>query len=308
MKLSLSKKLLILSFIAFLNPLFADTKHTIVKGDTLYSISKKYGVSLADLRKANNLTDSDVIKIGQTLTIPSKDSGKADSSNAPANTDTRKVETYTVVKGDTLYGIAKRNNIAIADLLALNNMTSSSIIKVGQKIKIYSGTPSVSNTTTTTTTKTDTKSDSKTNTSTTTTTTTTTTTVPDTRNYGTSVVADSSVIWPVKNPTVTYLKGKVTGVQLSAKKDETVSCIREGTVVYIGVYRGYGQFIFVQSKTGVIYAYAGLGKILVKKGDYVVSGTDLGTAGVDSITGKSQITFMVFQNGQPIDPKKAPRN
>lgn len=284
MKLSLSKKLLILSFIAFLNPLFADTKHTIVKGDTLYSISKKYGVSLADLRKANNLTDSDVIKIGQTLTIPSKDSGKVDSSNAPANTDTRKVETYTVVKGDTLYGIAKRNNIAIADLLALNNMTSSSIIKVGQKIKIYSGTPSVSNTTTTTT------------------------TVPDTRNYGTSVVADSSVIWPVKNPTVTYLKGKVTGVQLSAKKDETVSCIREGTVVYIGVYRGYGQFIFVQSKTGVIYAYAGLGKILVKKGDYVVSGTDLGTAGVDSITGKSQITFMVFQNGQPIDPKKAPRN
>ena len=78
--------------------------------------------------------------------------------------------------------------------------------------------------------------------------------------------------------------------------------------MYVGVYRGFGQVLFVQSKTGLIYAYTGLSSIDVKKGDYVVSGDKLGTAGVDSISNKSQITFMVFQNGQPIDPAKAPRN
>ena len=64
----------------------------------------------------------------------------------------------------------------------------------------------------------------------------------------------------------------------------------------------------MQTKTGLIYAYTGLGSVKVKKGDYAVSGAELGTAGIDSITGKPQITFMVFQNGQPIDPAKAPRS
>ena len=49
-------------------------------------------------------------------------------------------------------------------------------------------------------------------------------------------------------------------------------------------------------------------QIKVRKGQYAVFGAELGTAGLDSISQKYQITFMVFQNGQPIDPAKAPRN
>ena len=78
--------------------------------------------------------------------------------------------------------------------------------------------------------------------------------------------------------------------------------------MYVGVYRGFGQVVFVQSKTGLIYAYTGLGGVKVRKGEYAVAGAELGTAGLDSISQKSQITFMVFQNGQPIDPAKAPRS
>ena len=48
--------------------------------------------------------------------------------------------------------------------------------------------------------------------------------------------------------------------------------------------------------------------VKVKKGDYVTFGKELATAGVDPRTKKPQITFMVFQNGQPLDPAKAPRN
>lgn len=294
MKLSVKHTILIISVLLFPLFCFADSKYKVNKGDTLYSISKKYQITVAELRAANNLSENDVIKVGQVLIIPTANLNDAVSlnSNTTKTTTTKRTKEYVVKKGDTLYGIAKANGISVGELMSLNNFDNNTVIKVGQKLKIY-----------------DTTSESKATTSTQTSTTTVVQgNAPDTRTYGTTVNADSSTVWPVKNPKVTTIKGKVTGVQLSAQKNESVTCIREGSVMYVGVYRGYGQILFVQSKTGIIYAYAGLGSINVKKGDYAMYGSSLGTAGIDPISGKSQITFMVFQNGQPIDPAKAPRS
>lgn len=303
------KLLIIFAFFSFaLCAIFADTTYKVEKGDTLYSISRKYQITVAELRAANNLSENDVIKVGQKLKIPSADisaaaalatDNKATTTSSATLSATTKTKEYTVVKGDTMYSIAKKNGMTLAEFMAMNGLDNSSVIKVGQKLKIAAGSTSSSTTTKTTTTTTTTN---------TTTTTTTNTTAPDTRTYGTTVTADKNTIWPVKNPTVTQVKGKVGGVQLSAQVNEPVVCIREGTVMYVGVYRGFGQVLFVQSKTGVIYTYTGLGSVNVKKGDYVVFNQQLGTAGTDPISKKSCINFMVFQNGQPIDPAKAPRN
>ena len=281
---------------------FADTTYVVQKGDTLYSLSKKFQLTVGELRAANNLSESDVIKVGQKITIPEADIGTAaalSSTNSKSISKSTKTKVYTVQKGDTLYSLARKNNISVADLMVLNNFDSSKVIKIGEKIKIpdlavASEKTPVTNTSNNSTSANSNKSVSE--------------KIPDTRNYGNTITADSNTIWPVKNPKVTQIKGKVSGVQLSATKNESVNCIHEGTVMYVGVYRGFGQVVFVQSKTGLIYAYTGLGSVDVNKGDYLVSNTKIGTAGLDSITGNSQITFMVFQNGQPIDPSKAPRN
>ena len=281
---------------------FADTTYVVQKGDTLYSLSKKFQLTVGELRAANNLSESDVIKVGQKITIPEADIGTAaalSSTNSKSISNSTKTKVYTVQKGDTLYSLARKNNISVADLMVLNNFDSSKVIKIGEKIKIpdlavASAKTTVNNASNNTTSANSNKTVSE--------------KIPDTRNYGNTITADSNTIWPVKNPKVTQIKGKVSGVQLSATKNESVNCIHEGTVMYVGVYRGFGQVVFVQSKTGLIYAYTGLGSVDVNKGDYLVSNTKIGTAGLDSITGKSQITFMVFQNGQPIDPSKAPRN
>ena len=311
---------LISIFLIMMSALYADITYKVEKGDTLYSISRKYQITVAELRAANNLSENDVIKVGQKLKIPSADisnaaalatDNKATTSKTGATlSEAKSTKDYTVVKGDTMYSISKKNGMTLAEFMALNNLDNSSVIKVGQKLKIYtSGT-----TTSTTKTTTDNKSSATDNKSGVPEalegqkTTTTTTTTPDTRTYGTTVTADKNTVWPVKNPTVTQVKGKVGGVQLSAQVNEPVVCIREGTVMYVGVYRGFGQVLFVQSKTGVIYTYTGLGSVNVKKGDYVVYNQQLGTAGIDPISNKPGITFMVFQNGQPIDPAKAPRN
>ena len=294
---------LISIFLIMMSALYADITYKVEKGDTLYSISRKYQITVAELRTANNLSENDVIKAGQKLIIPDADIGTAaalSSTKAAGNASpSGKIVEYVVKKGDTLYGIARKNSMAVADLMALNNLDSSAVIKVGQTLKVAQGT---SNTNSKTTNKpvepakpgeTVIKVNEP---------------APDTSTYGTTVNADSNTKWPVSSPKITQVKGKISGVQLSAKTNEPVVCIHEGTVMYVGVYRGFGQVVFVQSKTGLIYAYTGLGSVKVRKGEYAISGAELGTAGLDSLSQKYQITFMVFQNGQPVDPAKAPRN
>ena len=302
MKYLTKKSLTFISIFLFLSfCIFADTSYKVNKGDTLYSISRKYQITVAELRAANNLSENDVLKAGQKLIIPEADISTAvalsgnnnNKSDSPVNTsNTTEIE---VKKGDTLYSLSKKYGLTVADLLAINNLDSSSVIKVGQKLKVR--TTSLSNASQNKSKAVNVNNDIK-----------VVEKAPDTRTYGATVTADTNTKWPVSNPKITQVKGKISGVQLSAKENEKVLCIHEGTVMYVGTYRGFGQVIFVQSKTGLIYAYTGLGSVKIKKGEYVVAAAELGSAGIDPISGKSQITFMVFQNGQPIDPGKAPRS
>ena len=302
MKYLTKKSLTFISIFLFLSfCIFADTSYKVNKGDTLYSISRKYQITVAELRAANNLSENDVLKAGQKLIIPEADISTAvalsgnnnNKSDSPVNTsNTTEIE---VKKGDTLYSLSKKYGLTVADLLAINNLDSSSVIKVGQKLKVRN--TSLSNASQNKSKAANVNNEIK-----------VVEKAPDTRTYGATVTADTNTKWPVSNPKITQVKGKISGVQLSAKENEKILCIHEGTVMYVGTYRGFGQVVFVQSKTGLIYAYTGLGSVKVKKGEYVVAAAELGSAGIDPISGKSQITFMVFQNGQPIDPGKAPRS
>ena len=282
--------------------LFADQIYKVQKGDTLYSISRKFQITVAELRAANNLSEKDVLKADQKITIPTADISKAASlSGQPVpQENTVNVVNYIVQKGDTFYSLAKKNNMTVAELYSLNGLDSNAVLKVGQKIKIKGKSAQPKPDSAKVTDKKQELSPSKPAE-------TVPEVTPDTRQYGVTTNADSSTSWPVKSPKITYTKGKVSGVQLSCSSSESVTAVREGTVMYVGVYRGFGQVLFVQSKTGLIYAYTGLGSVSVKKGDYITFGSSVGTAGEDPIKGTPQITFMVFQNGTAIDPAKAPR-
>lgn len=262
----------------FIFYVFADTTHIVAKGDTLYGIAKKYQISVSDLKNANKLSDKDVIKVGQKLTIPisSGSSGISQEKNSTL-TNNLKTEIYTVKKGDTFYGIAKKYDINVSELYFLNSMSQNDVLKVGQKIKVPVSQDSI----------------------------------PDIKDLDPKIYTEkntaSGLLWPIKNPVVTYVKGKVSGVQLGCSSKETVTNIHAGTVMFTGSYRGFGEVVFVQSKTGLVYVYTGLNSVKVKKGNYVVFGDELGKTGIDSITKKNGIMLMVIQNGEYIDPAKAPR-
>jgi LysM repeat protein len=123
--------------------------HTIRKGDNLYNLAKRYGVTVEDIRNLNNLT-SNRLDIGQTLKIrsgepvadtnikPSPPPPPAKNSKPAKSEQQSGSDSYTVKKGDILGDIAKRYGMTVTELKKLNNLTGNRI-DVGQKLKIKSG-------------------------------------------------------------------------------------------------------------------------------------------------------------------------
>ena len=95
--------------------------YTVKSGDSLWSISRKFGVTVNELKKVNNLS-SNLLSIGQNLIIPGK------KNNTSSNE-------YVVKKGDTLYGIANKYNVSVDNLKSYNNLSTDSL-SIGQIIKI----------------------------------------------------------------------------------------------------------------------------------------------------------------------------
>ena len=103
-----------------------DNYYVVQKGDSLWSISSKLGVSVSDIKKINNLSSNN-LSIGQVLIIPSKKSDD-EESNADENI-------YVVKKGDSLWLIAKNHNTSVDEIKRLNNL-SSNTLSIGQRLKI----------------------------------------------------------------------------------------------------------------------------------------------------------------------------
>ncbi|WP_409327968.1 LysM peptidoglycan-binding domain-containing protein [Staphylococcus pseudoxylosus] len=91
--------------------------YKVAKGDTLYSISRRSGVAIDDIKKWNNLSNN-TLSVGQTLNL-----------KAPSNSDTITGDTHKVVAGDTLYNISKRSNVSVENIKKWNNLKNDSISK-----------------------------------------------------------------------------------------------------------------------------------------------------------------------------------
>ena len=99
--------------------------HDVVKGETLYSLARRYGVTVDDIIAANAVL-TDGLKAGQRIKIPVK---PADEKEQP------KSHVHKVVRGETLYSLAKQNNITVEELREANPHVKKGL-KAGQLIEI----------------------------------------------------------------------------------------------------------------------------------------------------------------------------
>ncbi len=115
------------------------SKYKIRKGDSLASIADRNGVSVAQLRKWNDIGRGSKIHRGQTLKIYKGGAAPAEvASNDRPSKSVRSpsAKTYVVKKGDTLGGIASKNGMTAQDLMALNGIKNAKALKFGQKLKV----------------------------------------------------------------------------------------------------------------------------------------------------------------------------
>lgn len=109
-----------------------DAEYTVKAGDTLSQIAKDQNQTVADLATTNNITNRNLILVGQKL--------KLKAATPAANT-------YTVKAGDTLSKIAAANNTTVATLVAANKLANANFILVGQVLQLTA--PAASSATTT---------------------------------------------------------------------------------------------------------------------------------------------------------------
>ncbi len=249
--------------------------HTLQKGETLYSLSRQYNVTVQDLIELNGIETPENLSEGYRLII-SINSSQENSQNSIEKSDFSAKAHYTVQKGDTFYRIARAHNMTVNELMRLNDFSGSRILKPGDVLVVKPGST-------------------------------------DTVQTGSEevissqvIVSSSDIVWPVDGVKKT-LTGKLRGVTIEAAESSLVQAVASGKVVWTGPYRGFGQVVLIDVN-GYIYLYGGNDDIFVNVGEYVPAGARIGRLGNSGLASRTvEMYFSVFKDGVPVSVISAPR-
>jgi len=108
--------------------------HRVRSGESLWSISRRHGMSVGELARMNGISTKATLHPGQRLAVSGSSGGTSDSGGeSPA---ARKMH-YTVRNGDTLSAIARRFEVTVQQLQGWNNMGRSTSLRAGQRLTIH---------------------------------------------------------------------------------------------------------------------------------------------------------------------------
>ncbi|MBP3545631.1 MAG: M23 family metallopeptidase [Alphaproteobacteria bacterium] len=253
------------------------------RGDTLYSISKRYDYQLRDLIDTNNLKPPYTLKVGQVLIAPATNH-------------------HTVKKGDTLYSISRQYGVDVKTIADNNGLDYPYTLVIGQKLAVRGKSnaisasnhnqprPSVS-------TRRNTASTKK-----------TTTRQSYSKPTKISKYRKTKFLWPVKGTIVSKYgaigKGRANdGINIKAPRGTSVKAADKGMVAYSGnELKGFGNLILIRHDDGWITAYAHNEKLLVKKGQRVERGEKIATVGSTGGTNTPQLHFEIRAGKNPVNP------
>ena len=312
----------------------SDDTIIVSKGDTLYSLARKNGMTVSELAQINNLKEPYTLSIGQKLTtrsgtikqeIPNvvstekaqeiKTEKIADKQIAKS-VETKRVglQEITVQKGDTLYSLSRKYEIPVNDLAVMNKLSSPFTLSIGQKIKVpklndvktvsVSEIKSESSKTAATKIAPAQKSDNS-------------TTVASKEKISSDpqkklpkIVArsGSKFSWPVRGKILSAYGSKNNGlfndgINISAPMGTAVKAAENGVVAYAGnEVKGMGNLIIIQHSDGWMTIYAHLDSMAVKRGTRVSVGTQIGRVGKTGKVDEPQLHFEIRKGTKAYNP------
>lgn len=243
------------------------------RGDTLYSLARRYDVSVKELAEANNLKPPYALKVGQMLRLSS-------------------VRYHTVQKGDTLSSIARKYNLNVRELGKNNGLEPPYSLRIGQKIALNgsAGRAATAVKSKQTAAVQNRKSGSS---------------APSAQVKKRTTKFE----WPVKGKIISNFgvtgKGrKNDGINISAPRGTAVKAADRGSIAYAGNgLKGFGNLILIKHPDGWITAYAHNEKILVKKGQQVRKGEKIATVGSSGGVNSPQLHFEVRAGKKAVNPR-----
>lgn len=280
--------------------------HIVKEGETLYRISKTYGVPLEDIMRFNQLSSYTIMPGDKIWLKPPPQAGIAQAPQPqvqvpakkepqPQAPSTREIpsqkpmpqpsssqkqsampEYHIVQKGETLYRIAKKYNMSVYELKRYNNLTDNNIYP-GQKLFL---TQQIAKETSKYTQPLSTPSNA--------------------RKYG--------LIWPC-NGTITAEFGTNNGnthkgIDIACPIGTPIKAVMDGEVAYTGWQRGYGNVIILKHDHSLMTVYAHNNENLVIKGDKVQKGEKIATVGNTGNSTGPHLHFEVRLEGRAMNPRE----
>lgn len=244
--------------------------YTVQENDTIASIAAQFNISSNTILWANGLSTSDVIKVGDHLTI------------LPVTG-----VLHTVQSGDTISGIAQKYDVAGDEIIEYNSLGDGSRLSIGQKIIVPDGdgspikAPSVVSSNTQV--------------------------ARDATSSGPTpppkTASGEGFVWPTTTKHISqYFKWGHTGIDIDNRSRPAVYAAASGTVEYAGWLGAYGNLIIVNHGGGLTTYYAHLEKFYVSKGQSVSKGDAIAKMGSTGRSTGPHVHFEVRRNGRPTNP------
>ena len=333
---------------------------TVKKGETLYNLSRRYGVPVMAIMSANKISDANSVSSGQRVLIPTYNYSNKVPVSAPdsdpvtkasrasrgfqgqvrgkvavpktravisklatvepktkPHTATKASGTYSVQSGDTLYRVARKHGVSVAQLRSRNNLQKDSL-RIGQKLSIPNGGQTVVAKTVAKK-KTDSfvtgsvasKNDGKKRLKPIYSAPSEKSTIANRAKEKVETVAKTntgSFRWPAHGRVISKFgqrssTGVNDGIDISMPIGTPIKASENGTVIYSGSeLEDFGKLILLSHDGGWVTAYAHASTTLVRRGDKVRRGQVIAKSGRTGNATRPKLHFEIRKNSRPINP------
>lgn len=278
------------------------TTVTLKRGETIRTLAKHHGVSVAAILKENNFANASRVRPGTRVVIPAR----AEAAHASAVRNAN----HIVAPGETLSAISRNYHVPRAQIAYANKINEYASLRIGQKLVIPGAAVASNTSARRAEAPAQPKQVAQLNNEPVDNAATVKQIAPVEAEKPAASKAAPSFRWPVKGRVISNYGSKPNGQQndginISVPENTAVKASEDGTVAYAGnELKGYGNLVLVRHAGGFVTAYAHNSEILVHRGETVKRGQVIAKAGQTGGVSAPQVHFEIRKGSNPVDPSR----